>query len=246
MLRGPGEDEGAHALTSGLDRAAGDVRLAGGRARPGGADLGVLGRDDHLLDPELGAADLLLDGDQSLADLGRGGVDGGHRAAVDDRQPDPRRGVVVEALGERDVLVGDRVAHAATYALAVGRVGHPARHLPEVGTAGAAGKRHRLQPLDQLGHRRGAVDDLTGRRARALVVAVAYPDLDRVEADRVGELVHQRLDRERGLHRAEAAHRSARRVVRVGAVAVHVQMGDLVGPKPIVPALPTTAGVLDA
>ncbi len=38
-----------------------------------------------------------------------------------------------------------------------------------------------------------------------------------------------RLDREGGLHRAEPAHRAARRVVGVGAVAVHADVRDLVG-----------------
>ena len=49
---------------------------------------------------------------------------------------------------------------------------------------------------------------------------VAPPQLDRVHLQRGGELVHLRLVREAGLHRAEAAHRAARRVVGVDDVGV--------------------------
>ncbi len=53
-------------------------------------------------------------------------------------------------------------------------------------------------------------------------------DLDPVDADGVGQLVHQRLVRERGLHAAEAAHRAARRVVRVDAAGVDVHAREVV------------------
>ena len=47
-----------------------------------------------------------------------------------------------------------------------------------------------------------------------------------------GQLVHLRLVGERGLHRAEAAHRPARRVVGVGAVRVDLHVRHDVGPDP--------------
>src|SRR6185437_11785660 len=52
-----------HLLTGRLDRAAGDVRLPGSRRRSAAADTGVLGVDDDAVHAELGARDLLLDGD---------------------------------------------------------------------------------------------------------------------------------------------------------------------------------------
>ena len=53
------------------------MRTEPGDVRPtAGTDGGVLGRHDDLVDPELGAHDLLLDRDQPLADLGRRRVDG--------------------------------------------------------------------------------------------------------------------------------------------------------------------------
>ena len=59
---------------------------------------------EHPLHAELGAADLLLDGHQPLADLDRRGVHGRGRLAGHDLEPHPGRRVVVEALGEGDVV----------------------------------------------------------------------------------------------------------------------------------------------
>ena len=57
------------------------------------------------------------------------------------------------------------------------------------------------------------------------------PDLHPVDAHGVGELVHQRLVRERGLHAAEAAHGAARRVVGEHPVGVHRDRREPVGPE---------------
>ena len=65
------------------------------------------------VDAQLGADDLRLDGDESLPDLGGGGVHDGGRLAADDLQPDAGGGVVVEALREADVLDADAIADAA-------------------------------------------------------------------------------------------------------------------------------------
>ena len=222
-----------HLLARGLDRAAGDVGLPGRGRRPAAAHLGVLGRRDDLVDAELGTHDLLLDGDQSLADLGRRGVHGRGHGPGQHLELDPGRGVVVEALGEPDVLVGHRVADAAHHALAVGGVGHAAGQIPQVRLAVRAARRrqrHGLHPAQQFLDWRRAVDDLPGRRLRALGHRVAAAQLDRVQAQRGRQLVHLGLVGERGLHRAETPHGPARRVVGVRAVRVDVHVGHHVGP----------------
>jgi hypothetical protein len=152
-----------------------------------------------------------------------------HRLAAGHLQPDPGRRVVVEALGEPDVLVGHRVADAAPHSLAVRGVADRARAGPDVGGVGRRGHRHVPDDLQQLGDRSRRVDDLTGDVEVALAHAVELPDLHPVHAERVGELVHQRLVREGSLHAAEPAHGPARRVVRVDAVRVDRDRGDVVG-----------------
>ncbi len=91
----------------------------------------------------------------------------------------------------------------------------------------------------QLGDRRSGVDDLAGDVAVALAHAVELADGDAVLPDGVGELVHQCLVGERGLHAAEPAHRAARRVVREHPVRVDRDVGDPVR------AQPHRAGVAD-
>ena len=172
--RRPLQDGGPHGLAGRLHRAPGHVGLPGRRRRAAGADGGVLRVDDDPLDPELGAADLLLDGDQALADLGGGGVHGRDRLAAGHLQPHPRGRVVVEALGEADVLVGDGVADAADDALAVGRVVDRAGQRPQVGVVAALGRQRQVgHDLQQLADRRGGVDDLAGDVEVALAHAVA-------------------------------------------------------------------------
>ena len=89
--------------------------------------------DRHLRDAQLGAGDLRVDGDTALADLRHGRVHGGHRLAADDLHADLGGGVVVEALGEADVLDADGVADTAHDTFAVGGVGQSAGQLPYVG-----------------------------------------------------------------------------------------------------------------
>ncbi len=72
-----------------------------------------------------------------------------------------------------------------------------------------------LGPLEQLGDRRRRVDLLPGRHEVALREGVQLPQLHRVHAERRRQPVHLRLVAERRLHRAEAAHRPARRIVGV-------------------------------
>ena len=147
-------------------------------------------------------------------DLGRRGVHGRHRLPAGQLQPHPGGRVVVEALGEGHVLVRDGVTDAADDTLAVRRVVHRAGQRPQVGGLVAFRRQRQVgDDLQQLADRGRGVDDLPGDVPVALAHAVALPDLDAVDAHRVGELVHQRLVREGGLHAPEPAHRPARRVV---------------------------------
>ena len=139
-------------------------------------------------------------------------------------------GEVVEALRVADVLEADREADAAADALAAGRV------------AGAAGQADRVaRQLLRLGHRqRGGAADHLGDRAASPSIGwpvgsmspgrerVQQPQLDRVDPELGGELVHLRLGGEARLHGAEAAHRAARRVVRVDAGRLDQRVRDLV------------------
>ncbi len=98
---------------------------------------------------------------------------------------------------------------------------------PEVGLLGQRRRqRHVRDDLQQLGDRRRGVDDLAGDVAVALDEAVLLPELHPIHAEAVGELVHECLVGERRLHAAEAAHRAARRVVRVDAVRVDRHVRD--------------------
>ncbi len=155
----------------------------------------------------------------------------------DDLEPHPGGRVVVEALGEADVLVADGVADAALDALAVRGVADAAGQVPQVVTPSAAAvsaagrrQRHLLDPAQHLDDGRRAVDDLAGRARAAHLHRVAAAELDRIHAERGRELVHLRLVAERGLDGAEAAHRAARRVVGVDAVGVDVHVRHDVRP----------------
>lgn len=172
--------------------------------------------DGDLGDAEFGTGDLGVHGDAALPDLGHRGVHGRDGFAADDLHADPGGGVVVEALGEADVLQADRVAYAAYDALAVGGVGEAAGQGPYVGVLAGAlplalGRhRHRLDAAQQFGDRGGRVDHLSGRQQGALLHGVELPELDRVHVQLGGQLVHLRLVGEARLDGAEASHRAAR------------------------------------
>ena len=105
-----------------------------------------------------------------------------------------------------DALAAGRVARAAREA-GSGRAGAPR---PRGGSSAAA-----RRITSAVGQR--ALDHLAGRQRVAGRERVQEAQLDRVDPERRGELVHLRLGGEAGLHGAEAAHRAARRVVRVDA-----------------------------
>ena len=89
-------------------------------------------------------------------------------------QPHPGGRVVVEALGEADVLDADRVADAAPHALAVGgrsRRRRAARAGRRRSARAAASPRTRSS---SSAHRRRPVDDLAGGQRRALRDRVAH------------------------------------------------------------------------
>ncbi len=70
---------------------------------------------------------------------------------------------------------------------------------------------------------------LARRQGVARLERVQQPQLDRVDPERLGEAVHLRLGGEADLHRAEAAHRPAGRVVRVDDRALDQRVVDAVG-----------------
>src|SRR5439155_9759459 len=138
----------------------------------------------------------------TLAHLGGGAMDSG--AAVGMQLHSCRR-VVVEAFRVTDVLEADRKADATLDSLA-------AR-----GVARAAGQTHRIAwELLRLGdverrclandvRDRKRAGDLLARRQRAAgPERVQQPQLDRVDVERVRELVHLRLVSEADLDRAES------------------------------------------
>jgi hypothetical protein len=78
---------------------------------PGRSDRGVGGTQDDLVDAEGAAGDLLREGDEPLADLGAGAVHGRERLRVGaELEAYPGGGVVLEPLGEHQVLDADRDA----------------------------------------------------------------------------------------------------------------------------------------
>ena len=165
--RAPGRER----LAGRLHRTAGDVGLSRRRRRATRPDLGVLrdGRRPCRRRARCGqicCSTVTSPWPTSAAAVCTVDV----RRAADDLEPHPRGRVVVEPFGEGDVLVGDGVPDAAAYALAVGRVGDAAGQVPQVRAGrGPCGQRHRPQPVEQLGDRRGAVDHLSRRRRGAFL-----------------------------------------------------------------------------
>ena len=116
-------------------------------------------------------------------------------------------------------------------ALAARRVACPAREPQRIPRQLLRRRRlERRGRTDHLGDRQRAVDLLAGREHVARLQRVQEPELDRIDVERRRELVHLRLGGEAGLHRAEPAHRAARRVVRVHGRRLDQRVRDLVGP----------------
>ncbi len=159
--------------------------------------------------PEHGAGDLLGEGDEALADLRAGGLHA-HHAVVDAH---PRRRVVVEALREQQVLPADRVPHAAPHVPGVGgatraaRAAHHRRARPSHGSGAARSS--------SSSSRTGATPEITWPVMLRSPVCSALRSRSSIGSRPSDgrQLVHLRLVAEARLHRAEAAHRPARRVV---------------------------------
>src|SRR5207248_794182 len=133
------------------------------------------------------------DGDPALADLRHRGVHGRDRRAAHDLHAHLGGGVVVEALGEADVLDADRVPDAAYDAFAVRGVGQTAGQLSYVRTLAALPlalrrERHRADAAQEFGDRGRRVDRLARRHDRALLHGVQLPELHRVHAESLGHL----------------------------------------------------------
>ena len=151
---------------AGVADGAGDhVGLARGRGRAGRVDRrGRRRREPDVVDPELGARDLEDHVRDALPDLGGGAV---HLGRAVGEQPHPRGAVVVEALGEADVLEPDREAGAAADALAARRVAGAAR-AAGAGRAEAARRSRRLERRGARGSpRRSAASTRSAGRSAA-------------------------------------------------------------------------------
>ena len=83
------------------------------------------------------------------------------------------------------------------------------------GRVGRRRHRDRRAGIDHLAHRRAPVQHLAGRQHGTRPERVPSPQLEGIDPEHRGELVHLGLVGERHLRRAEPAHRAAGRVVRV-------------------------------
>ena len=228
----PARDRGEQALANceagRLNGSARHPGLAARRSRPRRADVGRAGGREHDVDDsEHVTGDLLGKGDEALPNLdGRTG-DGGDTVF----QAAPCRRVVVEATAVHEVLYAHGKADTTAHATAFGRSAGAAGELQvRCGHGTTRGKRRSGAGADHLGDRRGTPQHLPGRKRVAGLEHIAQPQLDRVDAERCGELVHLGLVCETDLHRAETPHRPARGVVGADRYRLDDGVGDPVGP----------------
>ena len=187
----------ARARQASPHRAGGHPRHPRRRRRAGRVDaVGRARREHDVLGAELGARDLEDHARHALADLGGGAVHlGGEPSGR--AEPHARGAVVVEALRVADVLEADREADAAPDALAARRVagaaGQPQRVARQLLGRAAARARRRARITSATGSEpviRWPVGSVSPGAER-----VQQPQLDRVDPERGGELVHLRLAR---------------------------------------------------
>ena len=214
------------------DRVADEERHPAAHRRSGvRAGRGVSRVDRHALERHAE----LLGGDQA-----HGG--GGPLAEVHGPGPQRDRPVRQEiqrgsprAPPDREgrVLAGNRAA--ATAADAVPDRGHTHSASPRARPRRRPGAAlARLEPvwpdgLDGRGVGRVALEDLPRQEPVALPEAVPQAELERIQAQLRGQLVHLRLDGERDLRRARAAHAAGRGVVREDHPAVQLDVRPAVG-----------------
>ena len=183
-----------------------------------------MGSERDLFAAELGARHLQQHRSHALSDLGCGAV---HDRAPVGAQHHAGGAEVVEALGEADVLVADGEADAPRDALATRGVARAAREpsrIPRRRLGLGHWQRGRL--ADDVGGGQRPRDALPGRQHVARGDRIAQAQLDRIHAELGREPVHLRLGAEARLHRAEAAHRAAGRVVRVHDRALDQRIGN--------------------
>ena len=145
----------AHRLTRRVHRAAAHPGLARSRRRPGRPDGGVDRVEQHDVDAEDAAGDLLGDGDEPLPNLRSRELQGRH--PVD--EPAARRGVVVEPLGVHEVLDRDTPPDATAHVTDVG------------GQPGTARQSHRIG----ISAHRGDADRRVGQRQRRRLSGCSGP-----------------------------------------------------------------------
>ena len=146
-------------------------------------------------------------------------------------QPDARGAVVVEALGEADVLEADREPRPAPHTFAPRGVARAARKPERVPRQRLRlGRLERGGAADHLGGRERALHPLARRERVAGRQGVREAQVDRIDPERGRELVHLGLGREAGLDGAEPAHRATRRVVRVDDGRLEMGIRNGVGP----------------
>ena len=130
-----------------------------------------------------------------------------------DRAGQHRRGAVLVDLHHRRARIGrdgeaDRIPHAGDAASA------PLHD--------RASQPKRSAALQQRFLHHHAVQHLAGRARRAFIEGVAQPDFERIDAERLGDVVHVRFVGEADLRRAEAAHRAGHRLVGVDDVGLRL------------------------
>ena len=178
----------------------------------------------------------LLGGDQAqrgggpLAEVDRAGPQGDRAVAQEIQRgsprpsPDRQGGVLARESGRR-------LPPPMPYQ--IDATPTPRRRVPGP-SAGLGAPLQRLEPvrpdgLDRRAVGRVALEDLAGQEPVALPQPVPLPELERVHAEPLGELVHLRLDGERDLRRPRTAHAAGRRVVREHDPAVELDVRPAVG-----------------
>src|SRR5204862_7895780 len=100
---------------------------------------------------------------------------------------------VVEGVRVADVLQPDGESDAALHSLAVREVARAAGKLERIVRRTPRRERQRRAATDHFGDGRGSLDGLIGDDAVAVLERVSRAELDRIDAQRGGELVHLRF-----------------------------------------------------
>ena len=166
----------AHKSAGAVDCTAAHPCLPRRRSAACAADGSGDGLEQHRVDTEHAARNLLCEHDETLADFGGGELqccDAVGKVAT-------RGGVVVEAFGVHQVLDGDTPADTSTDVRLAGREARATRDLQRVrGVRQRCGHRQRRCLTDATFHRRDTFDYLTGNQLVAGAHGVLQTDVDR-------------------------------------------------------------------